>query len=177
MSKEAACIAVILALDEEEEKKNCEKKDLDERFVQKKNLLQELLVSAPSDYNKYLRMDRESFMGLLEKTMPLIVKMDTKLRECISPSERLSSTIRFLALGQTFQELMFTTAISPQSLGRIIIETCSSVITKLNKIPKRENEWLEVATGFERTWQFPHCIGPIDGKHVKIKKPIGSGSY
>ena len=45
------------------------------------------------------------------------------------------------------------------------------------QIPKTTNEWLEVATAFERTWQFPHCIGAMDGKHVQIKKPTGSGSY
>ena len=45
------------------------------------------------------------------------------------------------------------------------------------QIPKTEDEWLQVAEAFERTWQFPHCIGAIDGKHVEIKKPIGSGSY
>ncbi|XP_063862751.1 bromodomain-containing protein 3-like [Scylla paramamosain] len=60
------------------------------------------------------------------------------------------------------QELVFATAISPQSLGRIVMETCNAIITVLKehiKIPKTSDEWLEVAAAFERTWQFPHCIG------------------
>ena len=36
---------------------------------------------------------------------------------------------------------------------------------------------MDVADAFERTWQFLHCIGVIDGKHVQITKPSGSGSY
>ena len=36
---------------------------------------------------------------------------------------------------------------------------------------------MDVADASERTWQFPHCIGAIVGKHVEITKPIGSGSY
>lgn len=39
-----------------------------------------------------------------------------------------------------------------------------------------EEKWKSVAVGFERKWQFPYCIGAIDGKHVVIKKPAKSGS-
>lgn len=47
----------------------------------------------------------------------------------------------------------------------------------LFQFPKTEEEWIHIANGFERTWNFPHCIGAIDGKHVQIIPPSGSGSY
>ena len=45
------------------------------------------------------------------------------------------------------------------------------------QVPQSENEWKLVAREFEKRWNFPHCIGAIDGKHVEIRKPPGTGSY
>ncbi|XP_036340050.1 putative nuclease HARBI1 isoform X2 [Rhagoletis pomonella] len=46
----------------------------------------------------------------------------------------------------------------------------------LSKIPATEKEWLDVANDFETLWQFPHTLGAIDGKHIRIKAPPRSGS-
>jgi hypothetical protein len=42
--------------------------------------------------------------------------------------------------------------------------------------PKSEQEWLDIAQGFQDNWNFPHCLGALDGKHVSIQKPPNSGS-
>ena len=36
--------------------------------------------------------------------------------------------------------------------------------------------WEQSAKGFEDVWQFPNCIGSIDGKHITIKCPNKTGS-
>lgn len=44
-------------------------------------------------------------------------------------------------------------------------------------MPNSEEEWRATSNDFGKRWNFPNCIGAIDGKHVLIKKPAKSGSF
>ncbi len=46
----------------------------------------------------------------------------------------------------------------------------------LFQIPSTSEEWKEVSNGFLSKWNYPCCIGALDGKHIAIKKPNNSGS-
>lgn len=61
----------------------------------------------------------------------------------------------------------------------IIPRVCSAVWDELVQkyMPEPDTKaWMDIAEGFERRWQFPHCCGAIDGKHVVIQAPPRSGS-
>lgn len=96
------------------------------------NLLKELSVEE-GDYRNYLRMNETVYEKLLALVSPLIKKNDTVMRTAISPHERLSATLRFLATGRSYECLKYSTIISPQSLGRIIPETCDAIYRVLRK--------------------------------------------
>ena len=40
-----------------------------------------------------------------------------------------------------------------------------------------KQDWLSIAQDFEQKWQFPNCLGAIDGKHIAITPPPETGSY
>jgi hypothetical protein len=40
-----------------------------------------------------------------------------------------------------------------------------------------ECKWKEIASKFVKRWQFPNCIGAIDGKNLVMQPPTGSGSH
>lgn len=42
--------------------------------------------------------------------------------------------------------------------------------------PKTPEGWQEIADGFYSRWNFPNCVGAIDGKHFRIRCPPRSGT-
>lgn len=103
------------------------------------NLLQELKFT-PNDWHNLLGMNEETYLKLLTLVAPIIAKKDTVMRAAITPHERLTATLKFLASGKTYEELKLSTAISPQALGNIIPETCDAIYKVLHK------EYLKVKT-------------------------------
>ena len=39
--------------------------------------------------------------------------------------------------------------------------------------PKKQ-DWQNIAAGFYNRWNFPNCLGVLDGKHIIIQAPAGS---
>lgn len=45
------------------------------------------------------------------------------------------------------------------------------------QFPSSAAEWKQIAKDYEDIWNFPNCVGAVDGKHVMIVPPTGAGSY
>lgn len=123
----------------EQENKNKKKKRIwVKKWMQKKtkwsssHLVTELRLTCPEDYRNYLRMSGDTYDELLAKVKPFIERQNTFMRDSISPNERLSATLRFLATGRSYSDMRFSTFIAKSTLSSIIIETCQ-VIRKVLK--------------------------------------------
>ena len=79
------------------------------------NLLNFIRNDRRNDYQIYLMMSVERFNMLLDGVNPFITKKDTILQNAVSPEERLTATLRFLATGRSFEDLKFSTIISQQT--------------------------------------------------------------
>ena len=44
------------------------------------------------------------------------------------------------------------------------------------KTPENKEDWSQISQQFEEEWNFPHCLGAVDGKHVAIECPHNAGS-
>ncbi|XP_036143475.1 putative nuclease HARBI1 [Monomorium pharaonis] len=142
------------------------------------NLVKEMeLVDEEMFYN-YCRMSVEIFNQLLNNVGPHIEKQYV-IRDPIPARTRLLLCLRYLASGDAMASIAYSFRIGINTVSKIISETCEelwntlheSVFLKINK-----NNWLTIANYFATKWDFPHCIGTIDGKQVQIQSPPHNGS-
>ena len=82
------------------------------------------LMENPDDFKNYTGLPLRMYNDLLSKVAPLIERKNSRLRKAISSESRLLVTLRYLKTGSTYKSLGFETAISRQSIGNIIPETC-----------------------------------------------------
>ena len=107
-------------------------------------------------------------------------KKYTNYRKPISPQTRLTVTLRFLALGDGFRSLSHQFRIGLSTCREIVRDTCKAIAKVLMaeylKTPTTRQEWLNIAHRFNTRWDFPHVIGIVDGKHIRINRPRKTGS-
>jgi hypothetical protein len=183
-SKKKAAAALIILLEEQKREKTIWTRNLFKRRTEKghyENLVKELSLEDSESYRRFLRMDTETFNSIVDIVRPDIQKQMTLMRETISPEERVSLTLRFLATGDSYQSLSFAFRISPSSISHIIPEVCEAIYNRFKdtylKVPSTQEEWKEIAHNFSDMWNFPNCLGAVDGKHVVLNQPSQSGSH
>ena len=127
-------------------------------------------------------MTPERFEHLLSIVGPYITH-HCRSRRPISASERLCLCLRYLATGEMQSSLSFSFRIGRSTISGIISETCSAIWTALKShymtSPQPRKDWENIAREFEEKWNFPNCLGALDGKHVCIECPknVGSAYY
>ena len=103
-----------------------------------------------------------------------------RCRRPLEPGLKLVITLRFLASGSSFRSLCFNFRVPHNTICGFIPEVCQAIYDEyqeeLFNVPTTPDGWKEVADKFRSRWNFHHTCGAVDGKHVAIKKPKGSGS-
>ena len=156
-------------------------------FVERKTkgefntLLKDLMLFDHLHFSKSFCMTPTSIwkVTFLDWSFPIF--KSSKIRDVTLPSERLCIKLRYLSTGDARATLASSYRVSPPVVGRIIYETCHFIWEKLQEnrylnVPNSEEDWRKISRNFELNWNFPHCLGAIDGKHVVKQAPPHSGS-
>lgn len=85
---------------------------------------------------------------------------------------------RYYACGSLQRHIASNYRVSKQAFGKIIDQVSRAICIEMqNEIPDLSNEqWLQISNKFNYKWNFPNCLGAIDGKHIAIKCPRNAGS-
>ena len=183
-------LMLLLLLELEDEKENEKRKHrmwVRKIFAERKQkgefhlLVRDLKLHDDEYFFKYFRMSTIRFVELLLKVAPRIKKSNLRRFDVVGPSERLSVTLRYLVTGDSHVTISASYRISPPTVGRIVDETCSALWDVLIEDgilshPSDEDGWKKVSSDFETKWNFPHCLGAIDGKHIVMQAPARSGT-
>ncbi|XP_072159792.1 uncharacterized protein [Bemisia tabaci] len=123
-------------------------------------------------------MSANKFFELVN-TLPGLQKQETNYRKSISPMERLAVTLKVLGHGDSIYTTACSYRMGESTVRGIVFETSKLIWETLKDtwMPKpTEETWLRNAERFWTLWNYPNCIGAIDGKHVVFEKPRKSGS-
>lgn len=138
------------------------------------NLIREMTNNDPKKYIEYLRMTEKSYNELLKLLAPRITK-EHVVRTPISANTRLQICLRYLASGDTMHSISFAFRVGVNTVSKIVSETCETIwdVLKEKVFPEITKDfWIQKAKEFEFLWNFPNCVGAIDGKHVQIQVDI-----
>jgi len=102
------------------------------------------------------------------------------MRPAIPARLRLQVTLRYLAGTTSFSSLEDVFRIPKSTLSRLIPEVCQAIWDVLHEecivVPKNEEEWKFASEEWLQKWQYPFCLGALDGKHINVQAFKNSGS-
>ncbi|XP_065301479.1 uncharacterized protein [Dermacentor albipictus] len=129
-------------------------------------------------FYKFFRMTPLLFDKLLAFVADDLTRQH-HIREPLEPGERLAIALSYLASGQDIKDVALAYRVGIETARLCIHVACRAIWARLKdhymKAPSM-SEWAQIADGFTAQWQFPNCLGAVDGKHVAIVAPRNSGS-
>ena len=88
-------------------------------------------------------------------------------------------TSRYLATGDAITTTAYNFWTGVSTARKIILDVCMAICDVLAPIympMPSEDKSKSIAAEFHERWNFPSCIGAINGKHIMIQCPFNSGS-
>ena len=126
------------------------------------------------DWISNLRMNKESFYGLLRQIEEHITKKDTNFRRSVPADVRLAVCLYFLSHSTDYTTVSNLFGIGKSTAHGIIMQVRQVIVNKLLnkyiKLPNRE-ELIKSIAGFEEMSGFPQIAGAIDGCHIALRAP------
>ena len=150
------------------------------RYGMFEKVMKHLREGDVRSFKNIVWMDPGMFNQMVADLAPRLQKTTTNCREPLSVGFKLAITLRYLSTGDSYKSMAYGFRVAPNTIVSIVPEVCQVIYNHYHetafKCPTTKDEWKEVASGFSDKWNFHHCCGCIDGKHVRIQAPPHSCS-
>ena len=134
-------------------------------------ILPNMLRSQTVTVSRFFHMTYSQFCSIYQQLTPLLSTNANCMRtDRLSVREKVAVALRFFATGDSYSSLEAFFKISSSTISKLIPEVSKAIITKMGpinmKLPRTEDEWKRISDQFASDWQFPNCLGAVDGKHI-----------
>ena len=84
----------------------------------------------------------------------------------------------YLASGDSMNGLATRFRLGNSTVQDIIKNTCGTIWEELapTELKPTAEDWQRIESRFAQRWNFPNCVGALDGKHIVIQVHNNSGS-
>ena len=141
-------------------------------------LVQQMREMDEERHFSNFRMSAGRFDDLVRRVQPFI-QHGPNHQITISPAERVAVTLDILACGTSHQKAATNYRMGVTTVGCIVSEVSKAIWLALKEefvsFPS-DAQFRDIAVDFWNLWNFPNCVGAIDGKHVNLKAPPNAGS-
>ncbi|XP_055308008.1 uncharacterized protein LOC129572115 isoform X2 [Sitodiplosis mosellana] len=136
------------------------------------------IKSFPPSFRENFHMTNQHFDDIFNKIEQHLQPARYVRQDIIPPRAKLAMVLEYLACGSLQRHIASNYRVSKQAFGKIVDQVCTSICMEMgNEMPKLNKEqWLQISNTFNCKWDFPNCVGAIDGKHIAIKCPPNAGN-
>ncbi len=112
-------------------------------------LMRELEAEDPPAYRNFIRCDPLFFKELVERLAPRIRRKPNNWRKPLQPGLMVAITLRYLATGQSYHDLMFDFRVAHNTISNVVREVLQAIIDEyLDEtiiFPTTQAAWEEIA--------------------------------
>ena len=144
------------------------------------NLMHLLRNEDVQGFRNFTRITPAIFADMVTRLTPRLQKYDTWYRKALPVGLKVAITMRYFASGDSYHSLMYLFYVPHNTISLLVLDVCEAIYAKYGEEtisnPSTPEGWKDIAQTFSDRWNFHHCLGALDGKHIRIKAPANCGS-
>ena len=132
-------------------------------------------IVPSEEWKDNFRMSRHTFYSLCRQMSPYIEGQSTRMRDPVEVDRQVALTLYYLADEGRMRKTANSFGLSRSSVSIIVRKVCRVICEHLGpqliQLPRTEAEVKKKVAMFSSRYDFPQCLGAVDGTHIEIKQP------